>query len=77
MGQNPLVGVRAFGGGSSYCPGRIFAQKQVISTVAGLISRYDVEVVEGAGRYPEELDFEHVMSLESVKLKLTRKKNVA
>lgn len=39
--------LRPFGGGNSLCPGRFFAQYEILSMVASLIWRYDMEVVPG------------------------------
>lgn len=35
---------KPFGGGSTHCPGRVFAEKQMIGLVAGILRRYDVEI---------------------------------
>lgn len=42
------------------CPGRIFAEKQVIATLARIVWNYDVRFVKGVGQLPEELDFEYI-----------------
>ncbi|KAH7106741.1 cytochrome P450 [Auriculariales sp. MPI-PUGE-AT-0066] len=34
--------LRAFGGGSSYCPGRIFSRGEIIAFVAVMLQRYDL-----------------------------------
>ncbi|KAH8813675.1 cytochrome P450 [Flagelloscypha sp. PMI_526] len=39
--------VRAFGGGVSLCSGRFFAGNEVLSLVASVVWRYDVEFVKG------------------------------
>ena len=43
----PSAAYRAFGGGTTLCPGRHLAQIQVLSVVAGLLLRFDFETVEG------------------------------
>jgi len=73
-GEDPKVGVRPFGGGVSYCPGRVFAEKQVLGTLAGLVMRYDMEVVEGKGRFPPNVDFEVVTTLKPVKIAFRKRK---
>ena len=42
---------RPFGGGLSYCPGRLIARQEVAVFVAVMLKRYDVEIV-GDGRLP-------------------------
>lgn len=44
-GENPARTTKPFGGGSTHCPGRIFAEKQMIGLVAGMIWRYDMRIV--------------------------------
>ncbi|KAL3258699.1 hypothetical protein ABHI18_005828 [Aspergillus niger] len=43
---------RPFGGGSSYCSGRNIARQIVLSFVATVITRYDVEIVGGIESQP-------------------------
>ncbi|OLN93262.1 Cholesterol 7-alpha-monooxygenase 3 [Colletotrichum chlorophyti] len=35
-----------FGGGSSICPGRVFAKQEIIMTLAALITRFEIEMIE-------------------------------
>ncbi|KAF3767173.1 cytochrome P450 [Cryphonectria parasitica EP155] len=35
-----------FGGGTSICPGRVFAKQEILMTLAALITRFDIEFVE-------------------------------
>jgi len=41
--------LRPFGGGQSYCPGRPFAEKQVVGFLAMLVATFDVEAVGKRG----------------------------
>lgn len=43
--------LRPFGGGSTYCPGRMLAKRTVLSFVAMLLRGWDISVI-GAGRAP-------------------------
>ena len=43
---------RPFGGGLSYCPGRLIARQEVAVFVAVMLKRFDVDVV-GDGRLPK------------------------
>jgi cytochrome P450 len=73
-GEDPKVGMRPFGGGVSQCPGRVFAEKQVLGTLAGLAMRYDMEVVEGQGQFPPNVDFEVVIAMKPVKIAFRKRK---
>lgn len=42
---------RPFGGGLTYCPGRLIARQEVTVFVAVMLKRFDVEVV-GDGKLP-------------------------
>ena len=44
-GENPSRTTKPFGGGSTHCPGRVFAEKQMIGLVAGIVWRYDLKIV--------------------------------
>ncbi|KAK2037424.1 cytochrome P450 [Colletotrichum somersetense] len=35
-----------FGGGSSICPGRVFAKQEIIMTLAALVTRFEIELLE-------------------------------
>lgn len=50
-GHNP-VAFRAFGGGSTLCPGRHFATTEILAFTAMMILRCDVRPVEGEWRCP-------------------------
>lgn len=41
--------VRAFGGGSGICKGRLYAEREVLACVAGLLALWDFEPVESKG----------------------------
>ena len=47
--RNPasLKSVRAFGGGHTLCPGRHFANNEVLSFVATILRKYDISVLSG------------------------------
>lgn len=42
-----VKGVRPFGGGNTLCPGRFFASNEVLSYVATVLWKFDLEVPEG------------------------------
>lgn len=47
--------IRPYGGGTSMCKGRIYAEKEVLSLVAGILAYWDIEPVGKAGwKIPEQ-----------------------
>lgn len=46
---------RAFGGGTTLCPGRHFAATEILSTVAMFVMRFEMEPVEGKWRLPTQM----------------------
>ena len=46
---------RAFGGGTTLCPGRHFAMMEILSTVAMFVMRFEMEPVEGKWRLPTQM----------------------
>lgn len=60
-GQNPATGIRPFGGGASYCPGRVFAERQIMGFVAMLLSRFDLALHDdGSWEIPQTAEFNDV-----------------
>ena len=58
-GTSPGAGLRAFGGGASYCPGRIFADIQIVAFLAALLGRFDVRIAPDIPwTMPVSADFE-------------------
>ncbi|KAI4114384.1 MAG: hypothetical protein LQ338_008016, partial [Usnochroma carphineum] len=48
-----LKAFRAFGGGTTLCPGRQFATTEILATVVTMIMRYDFIPAEGRWVAPE------------------------
>lgn len=60
-GENWTKTLRPFGGGTSYCPGRVFAEKQIMGFLAAVAWRLDVKFVNEEGFVaPHCADFEYV-----------------
>jgi cytochrome P450 len=59
--ENYSKTVKAFGGGLSYCPGRVFAEKQLMAFFAALLIKYDIDIVTTGWRYPVNADSERVV----------------
>lgn len=62
--------LRPFGGGSSYCPGRYFAEKQIIAFLALVSMKFDIEIVSDPWEIPRNADFYYVTSFPDVRLRL-------
>ena len=41
-----------YGGGQSICPGRHYSKLEMISSLAIMLTIYDIEIVEAASRFP-------------------------
>jgi cytochrome P450 len=49
----PATAFRAFGGGTSLCPGRHFATNEILALVSMLVIRYDITPASGTWSMPE------------------------
>jgi cytochrome P450 len=65
--------LRPFGGGGSYCPGRLFAERQVMGCLAALVGRFDMEVIAKKWQIPRNADFFFVTKCEDVKLGVSKR----
>lgn len=59
-GENAAKYTRPFGGGTSYCPGRVFAEKQIIGFLAAMVIRYDMKIATEDYVIPRNSDLEYV-----------------
>ena len=59
LGQNSSTCTRGFGGGTSYCPGRVFAERQILGNLACLFGGFEVGV-KGELKLPATAEFETV-----------------
>jgi cytochrome P450 len=64
--------LRPFGGGGSYCPGRLFAERQLVGFLAGFVERFDVGI-EGRVEVPKNADFFNVTAQRDVEVVLRRR----
>lgn len=61
MGQNTATSTRGFGGGANYCPGRVFAERQIVGFLAMRISRFEIWIDnEKSWQLPKTAEFEEV-----------------
>ena len=73
MGQNPSTTSRPFGGGVSYCPGRIFAERQIMGFLAVLLSRFDVSIANDSWVMPRTAEFDDVAKCPPAQLVIRRR----
>lgn len=66
--------LRPFGGGISYCPGRLFAEKQVVGFLALLLSHFDIIRVGKEVEIPRNADFFYVTKQKGWELLVTSRK---
>ena len=69
---------RAWGGGQTLCPGRFFATTEIVSAVAMMVMRFDMQPVGGKGWKMPETDTTRVASSicppkQDVKVKITER----
>jgi len=62
--------LRPFGGGISYCPGRLFAEKQVVGYLAALCAKFDPEMNLIGREIPRNSDFFYVTKCPNIELSL-------
>lgn len=60
-GENFTKTVKPFGGGVSFCPGRVFAEKQILAFVAALVVHYDLKVITPSFKTPRNSDVDEVL----------------
>jgi len=75
-GENPTKGLKAFGGGASYCPGRLIAEKQIIGFLAACCMRYDMRIVSEKWEIPKSADFEKVVEHPPIHIEIRRRVNI-
>lgn len=72
-GENPTKGLKPFGGGTSYCPGRVFAEKQIIGFLAAMIMRYDINIVSKNIQMPLNSNFEYITKCPPILVELKKR----
>ena len=67
--------IRAFGGGSDMCPGRLYAEREILACTAGLLALWEFEPVEGeTWRIPKSKKATGVvMPTEDVRVRIQRR----
>ncbi|KAI9809561.1 MAG: hypothetical protein M1827_006796 [Pycnora praestabilis] len=57
-GTNPATTLRPFGGGVSYCPGRMFAEKEIVAYLASMVLNFDLRITNGEKEIPISSEFQ-------------------
>lgn len=76
LGQNISTCTRGFGGGTSYCPGRMFAERQIIGCLAVLFLHFDVSIANDDWEYPVSAEFDTVGTTPRAFLDLKKRKDM-
>jgi cytochrome P450 len=72
-GGNAAKYTKPFGGGTSYCPGRVFAEKQIIGFLAALVMRYDMKIITENFVTPRNSDLEFVAACPPVLVEIRKR----
>ena len=72
-GESHARTTKPFGGGSTYCPGRVFAEKQMIGMVAAMVMRYDLEIANADWQMPLVSEFDDITKQPTVWLKISKR----
>lgn len=73
-GENPSRTTKPFGGGTTHCPGRVFAEKQMIGLVAGMVWRYDMKIVnEKKWEIPRVGEFDNLAKQSTIWIEFSKR----
>jgi cytochrome P450 len=72
-GENPAKSTKPFGGGTSYCPGRVFAEKQIMGFLAAMVMRYDMKIVTKDYVIPRNSDLDFVAACPPVYIEIKKR----
>jgi cytochrome P450 len=75
-GENAAKYTKPFGGGTSYCPGRVFAEKQIIGFLAALVWRYEIRIATEGFKIPRNSDMELVAACPPVFLEIRKREGI-
>lgn len=73
LGENFSKTVKPFGGGVSFCPGRVFAEKQILAFIAALIANYDLRVVTSTWKTPRNSDVDEVLWSPPIEIEIKKR----
>ncbi|CDM28621.1 hypothetical protein DTO013E5_939 [Penicillium roqueforti] len=72
-GESHARTTKPFGGGTTYCPGRVFAEKQMIGMVAAMVMRYNLEIANADWKMPLVSEFDDITKQPNVWLKISKR----
>ena len=72
-GESAARTTKPFGGGSTHCPGRVFAEKQMIGLVAAFIMRFNIKMVNEKFDIPPVSEFDDIWNRPRAILKISRR----
>ncbi|KAJ5822472.1 cytochrome P450 [Penicillium robsamsonii] len=72
-GESHARTTKPFGGGSTHCPGRVFAEKQMIGLVAALLMRYDMGIVNADWKMPLVSEFDDITKQPTVWVRISKR----
>lgn len=75
-GEDAAKYTRPFGGGTSYCPGRVFAEKQILGFLAAMVMRFDMEIVTKDYVIPRNSDLEFVAACPPVYIEIKKRAGI-
>ena len=75
-GENAGRTTKPFGGGSTHCPGRVFAEKQMIGLISSVVMRYDLEIVSEGYKIPLIGEFDTLARQKDIYIKFQKRKAV-
>ena len=76
-GEGHAKTTKPFGGGSTHCPGRMFAEQQMIGLVAGILRRYDVEITSPTYTIPMFSEFDDIANQPPIYSRFSKRKDVS
>ena len=70
-GENHTKTLKPFGGGNSYCPGRVFAEKQIMGFLAEMCWRFDITLLDKETfELPDNANFHYAVKCPRAMLQL-------
>lgn len=75
-GEGHARTTKPFGGGTTHCPGRVFAEKEMIGMVAAMVMRYDLEIANADWQMPLVSEFDDITKQPNVWLKISKRKQI-
>lgn len=72
-GESHSRTTKPFGGGSTHCPGRVFAEKQMIGLVAAMLMRYDMHIISPTWEMPTVSEFDDIAARPPIYFQISKR----